>query len=92
MRCCLVTTEHKHCACCDSVMKSESIFCSVECAVYSGRFSVKDGWINDNKPIKKTTPKIPWWIPDEKIEEYIAKVRGQLIETYEESFDDSVPQ
>ena len=82
MDCCLIKHNHSHCAYCSRVMAiadHEVIFCSVDCACMAGRFSIKDGLINQDQPIKTGTPKIPWWLPSNKEEEWIAKITGQII-------------
>jgi hypothetical protein len=40
----------------------------------SGRFSIKDGPINQDKPIKQYPPKRSWWMTDEIYEEWIASL------------------
>jgi len=90
MTCCLITEKHAHCAYCDRVISNvpegewRQHLCSLECACYAGVYSVREGWINKDKIIEKTgTPKIPWWCPDDKVEEYIAKVTGRRLDAAE---------
>lgn len=73
-----------HCNYCDRLMtiKQEEVghrhyFCSVECACMAGHYSVRYGWLNYQGPPRKGLPKIPWWLPPEQEEEYIAKVTGR---------------
>lgn len=59
------------CLCCNR--PCTELFCSIECACYSGRYSIKDGPINPDQPIKKRPPKKPWYLDDDMYLEYIAK-------------------
>ena len=72
----------RKCACCNrpaaeiqnGTPPQESYrFCSVECAVMSGRFSVRDGWINQDQPIKRYPPKQPWYLDTEAYLDFIAR-------------------
>ena len=79
-KCCSIDNNHTHCACCDRIISDngqEISFCSIECACYSGRYSIREGWINSDKPIQKTTPKMPWYLPEEKHEEHIKTITGK---------------
>ena len=65
------------CACCnrptdDSYRSPDGyIFCSTECAVYAGRVSIRDGWINTGEAIKQSPPKQMWWLDSDNYEYYI---------------------
>ena len=61
----------------DRIPNQSVFFCSIECAVLAGRFSVRKGWINQGKPVKTGTPKVPWYVPEDEREEYIRKVQGE---------------
>ena len=84
MNCCLIKEEHYHCSCCDRVMYGEKpvtefYFCSVDCACMSGKFSVREGWINNDQPIRKLSPKLPWWLPEDFHANYMAEITGRKL-------------
>jgi hypothetical protein len=65
------------CACCNRKIESGT-FCSIECACYAGRYSVSQGWINEDQPIKKRPPKQPWWMLDEDYEDWISELGWKI--------------
>jgi len=74
-----------NCSCCNRKTEKpddhigDIFFCSIECACFSGRFSIREGWINSDKPIKRCPPKQSWNMTDEFYEKWIAELGWVLV-------------